>query len=50
MKITAEGLKVSYAPVLTKKTKRFVIVVAVLIAVSVLGNLYAIVWMRAMQA
>lgn len=50
VKITAEGLKVSYAPVLTKKTKRFVIVVAVLIAVSVLGNLYAIVWMRAMQA
>lgn len=50
VKITAEGLKVSYAPVLTKKTKWFVIVVAVLIAVSVLGNLYAIVWMRAMQA
>ena len=43
VKISAEGLKVSYAPVLTKKTKWFIIALAALVLVSVLGNFYAMV-------
>lgn len=39
VKISAEGLKISYAPVLTKKTKWFIIALAVLIGVSVCYNL-----------
>ena len=49
VKLSAEGLKISYAPVLTKKTKWFIIALAVLIGVSVLGNLYAMVRVQAMQ-
>ena len=37
VKISAEGLKISYAPVLTKKTKWFIIAVAAVLLVSVLG-------------
>ena len=39
VKLSAEGLKISYAPVLTKKTKWFIIALAVLIGVSVCYNL-----------
>lgn len=41
VKLSAEGLKISYAPVLTRKTKWFIIALATLILVSVLGNIYA---------
>ena len=49
VKISAEGLKVSYAPVLTKKTKWFIIALAALVLVSVLGNFYAMVRVQGMQ-
>lgn len=42
VKLSAEGLKISYAPVLTRKTKWFVIGVAVLLFVSVVGNMISI--------
>ena len=50
VKISAEGLKISYAPVLTKKTRWFIITIAVLLLVSVLGNLYAMMRVQGMQA
>ena len=50
VKISAEGLKVSYAPVLTKKTKWFIIALAALVLVSVLGNLYAMIRVQGMRA
>ena len=50
VKISAEGLKVSYAPVLTKKTKWFIIALAALVLVSVLGNFYAMVRVQGMRA
>ena len=50
VKISAEGLKISYAPVLTKRTKWFIIAVAALICVSVMGNIYAMSCMQGMQA
>ena len=49
VKISAEGLKISYAPVLTKKTRWFIITIAVLLLVSVLGNLYAMMRVQGMQ-
>ena len=49
VKISAEGLKISYAPVLTKKTKWFIIAVAAVLLVSVLGNLYAMMRVQGMQ-
>lgn len=50
VKISAEGLKVSYAPVLTKRTRWFIIALAALVLVSVLGNLYAMVRVQGMRA
>lgn len=42
VKLSAEGLKISYAPVLTRKTKWFIIAVAILLFVSVIGNMISI--------
>ena len=50
VRISAEGLKISYAPVLTKKTRWFIIGLAVLLLVSMTGNLYAMVRVQGMQA
>ena len=49
VRISAEGLKISYAPVLTKKTRWFIIALAALLFVSVTGNLYAMVRVQGMQ-
>lgn len=49
VKISTEGLKISYAPVLTKKTKWFIITLAALMLVSVLGNIYAMMRVQGMQ-
>ncbi len=43
VKLSAEGLKISYAPVLTRKTKWFIISVAILLFVSVIGNMISII-------
>lgn len=43
VKLSAEGLKISYAPVLTRKTKWFIIAVAILLFVSVIGNMISII-------
>lgn len=50
VKLSAEGLKISYAPVLTRKTKWFVIILAVLMWVSVMGNIYAMVRVQSLEA
>ena len=50
VKLSAEGLKVSYVPVLTRKTKWFIIGLAALVLVSVLGNLYAMVQVQSLEA
>lgn len=49
VKLSAEGLKVSYAPVLTRKTKWFIIILAVLMWVSVLGNIYAMARVQSLE-
>lgn len=49
VKLSAEGLKVSYAPVLTRKTKWFIIMLAVLMWASVLGNLYAMARVQSLE-
>lgn len=49
VKLSAEGLKISYAPVLTRKTKWFVIILAVLMWVSVLGNIYAMAQVQSLE-
>lgn len=49
VKLSAEGLKISYAPVLTRKTKWFIIALALLILVSVLGNIYAMARVQSME-
>ena len=46
---SAEGLKISYAPVLTRKTKWFIIALAMLILVSVLGNIYAMARVQSLE-
>lgn len=50
VKLSAEGLKISYTPVLTRKTKWFIIILAVLMWVSVLGNIYAMVRVQSLEA
>lgn len=50
VKLSAEGLKVSYVPVLTRKTKWFIIGLAALVLVSVLGNLYAMAQVQSLEA
>lgn len=42
VKLSAEGLKISYPPILTRKTKWFIIAVAVLLFASVMGNVISI--------
>ena len=49
VKLSAEGLRISYAPVLTRKTKWFVIILAVLMWVSVLGNIYAMIRVQSLE-
>nr|WP_302666550.1 helix-turn-helix transcriptional regulator [uncultured Agathobaculum sp.] len=49
VKLSAEGLKISYAPVLTRKTKWFIIALAMLILVSVLGNIYAMARVQSLE-
>lgn len=49
VKLSAEGLKVSYAPVLTRKTKWFIIILAVLMWISVLGNIYAMARVQSLE-
>lgn len=49
VKLSAEGLKISYAPVLTRKTKWFIIILAVLMWVSVLGNIYAMARVQSLE-
>ncbi|WP_125114720.1 helix-turn-helix domain-containing protein [Agathobaculum sp. Marseille-P7918] len=49
VKLSAEGLKISYAPVLTRKTKRFIIGLAALVLVSVLGNIYAMARVQSLE-
>ena len=49
VKLSAEGLKISYAPVLTRKTKWFIIGLAALILVSVLGNIYAMARVQSLE-
>ena len=49
VKLSAEGLKISYAPVLTRKTKWFIIALALLILVSVLGNIYAMARVQSLE-
>lgn len=49
VKISTEGLKISYAPVLTKRTKWFIIAVAALICASVMGNIYAMYHIQTLQ-
>ena len=41
VKLSAEGLKISYTPILTRKTRWFIIMLALLMWASVLGNIYA---------
>lgn len=50
VKLSAEGLKISYAPVLTRKTKWFIIALAALVFVSVLGNFYAMARVQSLEA
>lgn len=49
VKLSAEGLKISYAPVLTRKTKWFIIILAVLMWASVLGNIYAMARVQSLE-
>lgn len=48
--VVPDGFKITYAPVLTKKTKWFIIALAALVLVSVLGNLYAMARVQSLEA
>lgn len=49
MKLAPDGFKITYSPVLTKKTKWFIIAVALLLFVSVIGNLFSIGYVQMLQ-
>ncbi|MGO5027440.1 helix-turn-helix domain-containing protein [Candidatus Agathobaculum pullicola] len=47
--IAPDGFRVTYSPVLTQKTKWFIIIVALLLFVSVIGNLLSIGYVQMLQ-
>lgn len=47
--IAPDGFKITYSPVLTQKTKWFIIAVALLLFVSVIGNVFSIGYVQMLQ-